>query len=120
MDRILIEALTSGASDIHVEPQENTLEIRFRLDGVLQKHFEDLPKSLTPAVTSRIKIMAHLDISEKRNQPRGRGYLPGLSSGFEGFLMEHQGIAILPSSATAAWRANPVKEAMTTDPLGMP
>ena len=63
VDRILIEALTSGASDIHVEPQENTLEIRFRLDGVLQKHFEDLPKSLTPAVTSRIKIMADLDLS---------------------------------------------------------
>jgi type IV pilus assembly protein PilB len=72
VDRILIEALTSGASDIHVEPQENTLEIRFRLDGVLQKHFEDLPKSLTPAVTSRIKIMADLDIAERRLPQDGR------------------------------------------------
>ncbi|MCP9783762.1 type II/IV secretion system protein [Cyanobium sp. WKJ7-Wakatipu] len=72
VDRILIEALTSGASDIHVEPQENTLEIRFRLDGVLQKHFEDLPKSLTPAVTSRIKIMAELDIAERRLPQEGR------------------------------------------------
>lgn len=72
VDRILIEALTSGASDIHVEPQENTLEIRFRLDGVLQKHFEDLPKSLTPAVTSRIKIMAELDIAERRLPQDGR------------------------------------------------
>ena len=72
VDRILIEALTSGASDIHVEPQENTLEIRFRLDGVLQKHFEDLPKSLTPAVTSRIKIMAELDIAERRMPQDGR------------------------------------------------
>ena len=72
VDRILIEALSSGASDIHVEPQENTLEIRFRLDGVLQKHFEDLPKSLTPAVTSRIKIMAELDIAERRLPQDGR------------------------------------------------
>ncbi len=72
VDRILIEALTSGASDIHVEPQENTLEIRFRLDGVLQKNFEDLPKSLTPAVTSRIKIMAELDIAERRFPQDGR------------------------------------------------
>jgi type IV pilus assembly protein PilB len=72
VDRILIEALTSGASDIHVEPQENALEIRFRLDGVLQKHFEDLPKSLTPAVTSRIKIMADLDIAERRLPQDGR------------------------------------------------
>ena len=72
VDRILIEALTSGASDIHVEPQENALEIRFRLDGVLQKHFEDLPKSLTPAITSRIKIMADLDIAERRLPQDGR------------------------------------------------
>jgi type IV pilus assembly protein PilB len=72
VDRILIEALTSGASDIHVEPQENTLEIRFRLDGVLQKQFEDLPKSLTPALTSRIKIMADLDIAERRLPQDGR------------------------------------------------
>lgn len=72
VDRILIEALTSGASDIHVEPQENSLEIRFRLDGVLQKQFEDLPKSLTPAVTSRIKIMADLDIAERRLPQDGR------------------------------------------------
>ncbi|MEB3354018.1 MAG: GspE/PulE family protein [Cyanobacteriota bacterium] len=72
VDRILIEALTSGASDIHIEPQDNALEIRFRLDGVLQKHFEDLPKGLTPAVTSRIKIMADLDIAERRMPQDGR------------------------------------------------
>ena len=72
VDRILIEALTLGAREIHVDPQENTLEIRFRLDGVLQKHFEDLPKSLTPAVTSRIKIMADLDIAERRLPQDGR------------------------------------------------
>ncbi len=72
VDRILIEALTTGASDIHVEPQDNALEIRFRIDGVLQKHFEDLPKGLTPAVTSRLKIMADLDIAERRMPQDGR------------------------------------------------
>jgi type IV pilus assembly protein PilB len=72
VDRILIEALTSGASDIHIEPQDTTLEIRFRIDGVLQKHFEDLPRSLVPAVTSRVKIMADLDIAERRMPQDGR------------------------------------------------
>jgi len=72
VDRILIEALTLGASDIHVEPQESGLEMRFRIDGVLQKHLEALPKSLTPAVTSRIKIMADLDIAERRLPQDGR------------------------------------------------
>jgi type IV pilus assembly protein PilB len=72
VDRILIEALTSGASDIHIEPQEQALEIRFRIDGVLQKQFEDLPRGLTPAVTSRLKIMAELDIAERRLPQDGR------------------------------------------------
>jgi len=72
VDRILIEAIDCGASDIHVEPQEQSLEVRFRLDGVLQKHFEDLPKTLIPAVTSRFKIMADLDIAERRLPQDGR------------------------------------------------
>lgn len=72
VDQILIEALDSGASDIHVEPQEHGLQIRFRLDGVLQKHFDELPKSLIPAVASRIKIMADLDIAERRLPQDGR------------------------------------------------
>ena len=72
VDRILIEALQSGASDIHVEPQENSLAVRFRLDGVLRKLLDDLPKSLIPAITSRLKIMADLDIAERRMPQDGR------------------------------------------------
>jgi type IV pilus assembly protein PilB len=72
VDRILIEAIDAGASDIHVEPQEQSLEVRYRLDGVLQKHFEDLPKTLVPAITSRFKIMADLDIAERRLPQDGR------------------------------------------------
>ena len=72
VDRILIEAIDCGASDIHVEPQEKSLEVRYRLDGVLQRHFEDLPKALVPAITSRFKIMADLDIAERRLPQDGR------------------------------------------------
>jgi type IV pilus assembly protein PilB len=72
VDRILIEAIDCGASDIHVEPQEQSLEVRYRLDGVLQRHFEDLPKTLIPAITSRFKIMADLDIAERRLPQDGR------------------------------------------------
>ena len=72
VDRILIEGLQSGASDIHVEPQDKGLEVRFRLDGVLHRLLDDLPRSLTPAITSRLKIMADLDIAERRMPQDGR------------------------------------------------
>ena len=72
VDRILIEGLQNGVSDIHVEPQENCLAVRFRLDGVLHKLLDDLPKSLIPAITSRLKIMAELDIAERRMPQDGR------------------------------------------------
>jgi type IV pilus assembly protein PilB len=71
VDRMLVEALRIDASDIHVEPQEDGLLIRFRLDGVLQV-MDRLPRSLAPAVTSRLKIMADLDISERRLPQDGR------------------------------------------------
>ncbi len=71
VDRLLMEALSRGASDIHVEPQEEALLVRLRLDGVLEE-LETLPKTLTPAVTSRLKIMAELDIAERRLPQDGR------------------------------------------------
>ncbi len=71
VNRILIQAMDSNSSDIHVEPEENGLRIRFRQDGVLHQ-VEQLPKSLTPAVTSRLKIMAELDIAERRMPQDGR------------------------------------------------
>ncbi|MFL0725328.1 MAG: GspE/PulE family protein [Prochlorococcus sp.] len=72
VDRILVQALQVGASDVHVEPQENGLQIRFRQDGVLQSYIEPLPSRLVPAVTSRFKIMADLDIAERRMAQDGR------------------------------------------------
>ena len=66
VDRILFQAMSVNASDIHVEPQQKGLRLRFRQDGVLQQYVEPLPSRLIPAVTSRFKILADLDIAERR------------------------------------------------------
>ncbi len=67
VDKILIIALNNSASDIDIEPSENLLLIRFFQDGVLLENLE-LPKSLAPAITSRLKIMAYLDLAERRKR----------------------------------------------------
>ncbi|GIS14141.1 MAG: hypothetical protein CM15mP116_07240 [Synechococcus sp.] len=72
VDRILLQAMAVGASDIHVEPQQKGLRLRFRQDGVLQQYVEPLPSRLIPAVTSRFKILADLDIAERRQAQDGR------------------------------------------------
>jgi type IV pilus assembly protein PilB len=73
VNRILAKALQEGVSDIHVEPQEDQLRVRFRKDGVLRQAFpEPLPKKITPAVSARFKIMAELDIAERRLPQDGR------------------------------------------------
>jgi type IV pilus assembly protein PilB len=71
-NKIMVKALTDGASDIHIEPQEEMLRIRYRKDGVLQQAFEPFPKKIIPAITSRFKIMANLDIAERRVPQDGR------------------------------------------------
>jgi type IV pilus assembly protein PilB len=68
---ILIEALKAGASDIHVEPYEKEFRVRFRVDGVLH-NIMALPLRARDALISRLKIMAKLDISEKRLPQDGR------------------------------------------------
>ena len=68
---ILTDAVKRGASDIHVEPYETELRVRYRIDGVLQQVMNP-PLRLKDAITSRIKIMSKLDISEKRLPQDGR------------------------------------------------
>jgi len=68
---ILTDAVKRGASDIHIEPYEKEYRVRFRIDGVLQ-HIMTPPLKLKDAITSRIKIMAKMDISEKRLPQDGR------------------------------------------------
>ncbi|BCX10035.1 MAG: general secretion pathway protein GspE [Fischerella sp.] len=72
VNRILAKALHEKVSDIHIEPQEENLRIRFRKDGVLREAFDPLPKKIIPAVTARFKIIANLDIAERRLPQDGR------------------------------------------------
>ncbi|AGF52584.1 general secretion pathway protein E [Synechocystis sp. PCC 6803] len=72
VNKILAKALQEGTSDIHVEPQEETLRIRFRKDGVLNQAFDPLPRKITPAVVARFKIMADMDIAERRSPQDGK------------------------------------------------
>lgn len=68
---MIIEAVHEGASDIHIEPEENALKIRFRIDGLLHERTGP-PHYLQSAIISRIKIMSDLDISERRVPQDGR------------------------------------------------
>ncbi len=68
---VLTDAVKRGASDIHVEPYDRELRVRFRMDGILQTVMAP-PLKLRDAIASRIKIMAKLDISEKRLPQDGR------------------------------------------------
>ena len=62
---VLIQAIVEGASDVHFNPEEDQLRVRFRVDGMLRDSFH-LPKNLQEALVSRIKILANLDIAEHR------------------------------------------------------
>lgn len=69
---ILTQALRDRASDIHVEPQGDHLRVRFRIDGALHDAMEPLPAAMAPALTSRIKIMAGMNIVERRRPQDGQ------------------------------------------------
>jgi len=71
VNHIIQTALKEGASDIHVEPEEKTLKVRFRIDGMLFEMMNP-PRKMHAALTSRIKIMANLDIAERRLPQDGR------------------------------------------------
>ena len=68
---IIYSAVKEGASDIHIEPTERQIRVRYRVDGALFKSLE-LPAHIAPAIASRIKIMASMDISERRLPQDGR------------------------------------------------
>jgi type IV pilus assembly protein PilB len=71
VNHIIQTAMKEGASDIHIEPDDKTLKVRFRIDGVLFEMMNP-PKKMHSAITSRIKIMANLDIAERRLPQDGR------------------------------------------------
>ncbi len=71
VDGIISKAISERASDIHIEPDEDVLRVRYRVDGILHEVLS-LSKILHPAVISRIKIMSDIDIAEKRVPQDGR------------------------------------------------
>ncbi len=71
LNLVLLQAIKDRASDIHFEPFENEFKMRYRIDGVLYEMVPP-PKHLGPAITSRIKVMSHLDIAERRLPQDGR------------------------------------------------
>jgi type IV pilus assembly protein PilB len=71
VNMMLLNAIKKGASDIHIEPYEKTLRVRYRIDGVLNEEMTP-PLKLKNAITSRLKIMASLDIAERRLPQDGR------------------------------------------------
>ncbi len=68
---LIADAIKQGASDIHIEPKEKLLQVRYRIDGILFAAMSP-PYSMAPAISSRLKIMANLDISERRLPQDGR------------------------------------------------
>ena len=71
VNMMLLEALRTGASDIHVEPQEKSLVLRYRIDGALVER-PNPPKQLQGAILSRLKLMSNMDIAERRIPQDGR------------------------------------------------
>lgn len=71
VDTLISHAILQGASDIHIEPEEDSLLIRYRIDGILHDAMT-LPKGMTPGVTARIKVLSNLKLDEKRLPQDGR------------------------------------------------
>src|SRR5207244_6017663 len=80
VNSIIFQAAEDGASDVHFEPQEDSLVVRFRIDGVLQE-VQRIPKRLMPGVTTRLKVLAKLDIAERRKPQDGRMSLNAAAAG---------------------------------------
>ena len=91
VNSLIARAIDEGASDVHFEPQAKQLLVRARIDGVM-RHVTTIPKSMQPAVTSRLKIMGELDIAERRAPQDGR-----VSIRFGGAPMDLR-IAVLPTT----------------------
>jgi type IV pilus assembly protein PilB len=76
VNSILEGAVQQSASDIHVEPREKSLQVRYRVDGILHEEVQ-LPRSSLPAILSRLKIMSGMNIAERRRPQDGRFELRG-------------------------------------------
>jgi type IV pilus assembly protein PilB len=80
VNSVIFQAAEDGASDVHFEPQEDALLVRFRVDGVLQE-VQRIPKRMMPGVLTRLKVLAKLDIAERRKPQDGRLSLNAAAAG---------------------------------------
>jgi type IV pilus assembly protein PilB len=92
VNSILFEAAEDGASDVHFEPHDDALVVRFRVDGVLRQT-QRIPKRLAAGVTTRLKVLAKLDIAERRKPQDGR---MSLNAREAGRLLDMR-VAVLPT-----------------------
>ena len=70
-EALMVDGIRRGATDVHIEPEENITRVRYRVDGILLQG-ENLPRDATEAILSRIKVLARLDIAERRRPQDGR------------------------------------------------
>jgi type IV pilus assembly protein PilB len=80
VNSVIFQAAEDRASDIHVEPQEDCLLVRYRIDGVLQE-VQRIPRRLSSGVVTRLKVLAKLDIAERRRPQDGRISLNAVAAG---------------------------------------
>jgi type IV pilus assembly protein PilB len=92
VNSIILQAAEDGASDLHFDPQEDALVVRLRVDGVLHE-VQRIPKRLTAGVTTRLKVLAKMDIAERRKPQDGR---MSLNAKAAGRLLDIR-VAVLPT-----------------------
>ena len=117
VNSIIFQAAEDGSSDIHFEPQQDSLVVRFRTDGVMQE-VQRIPKKMMPGVITRLKVLAKLDIAERRKPQDGR---ISLSAAAAGRLMDIR-VATLPTvegEKIAMRLLDKSKKAPTLEELGL-
>jgi type IV pilus assembly protein PilB len=117
VNSVIFQAAEDGASDVHFEPQEDSLLVRFRVDGVLQE-VQRIPKRMMPGVITRLKVLAKLDIAERRKPQDGR---ISLNAAAAGRMMDVR-VATLPTvegESIVMRLLDKSKRAPTLEELGM-
>ncbi|MCK5580673.1 MAG: Flp pilus assembly complex ATPase component TadA [Candidatus Omnitrophica bacterium] len=103
VNMMVVQAVQEGASDIHIEPEEKNVKLRFRIDGILHER-EFLPKHFQSAIISRVKILSDMNISERRRPQDGRFQM----------RMENREIDIRVSCAPTIYGENVVMRLLDT------
>jgi type IV pilus assembly protein PilB len=117
VNSVIFQAAEDGASDVHFEPQEDALLVRFRVDGVLQE-VQRIPKRMMAGVVTRLKVLAKLDIAERRKPQDGR---ISLNAAAAGRLLDVR-VATLPTvegESVVMRLLDKSKKAPTLEELGM-